>query len=55
MYQCIDDYLTNFCKNRGKPSDEESSNAVNVDALEPYYTKIGAKVDMGSSIAMLYR
>lgn len=56
MYQCVDEYLTELCKRtRGMPTDEESDDAVNIDLLEPYYTDAGAKVDMRSSVSLLYR
>nr|UXX21448.1 endoribonuclease dicer [Calyptrophora lyra] len=56
MYQSIDEYLKTLCqRNRAQPTDEEANDAVNVDVLEPYFTNRNAKVDMGSSIGLLYR
>ena len=56
MYQSVDDHLMTLCKdNRTQPTDEESNDAVNVNLLEPFYTEAGARVDMQSSIGLMYR
>lgn len=56
IYLAVDDYLTQLCqRDRSLPTDEEANDAVNVDLLEPYFTKRNAKVDMGSSIGLLHR
>nr|AWH61386.1 putative dicerB [Actinia equina] len=53
MYQAIEEYLSHVCYDRRIPTDEESTEAVDTDLLQPYRTRKGASVTMANSIALL--